>query len=89
MSASLLEIKDLCVNVDEKEILHDINLSVNPGEVHVLMGPNGAGKSSLGNFISKIFCKVKHFLHLKYVGKYSNSFAFIFSMIIYYVNNFT
>lgn len=48
MSASLLEIKDLCVNVDEKEILHDINLSVNPGEVHVLMGPNGAGKSTLG-----------------------------------------
>ncbi|MCR5773327.1 MAG: Fe-S cluster assembly ATPase SufC, partial [Butyrivibrio sp.] len=40
---------DLSVSVDEMQILHKLNLSVNPGETHVLMGPNGAGKSTLGN----------------------------------------
>lgn len=44
----LLEIKGLTVNVSDKEILHGVDLSVNKGEVHVLMGPNGAGKSTLG-----------------------------------------
>ncbi|MBQ2529320.1 MAG: Fe-S cluster assembly ATPase SufC, partial [Treponema sp.] len=34
-----------------KDILHDINLNINPGETHVLMGPNGAGKSTLGNVL--------------------------------------
>ncbi len=44
----MLQIKDLKVNVADKEILHGINLSVGKGETHVLMGPNGAGKSTLG-----------------------------------------
>lgn len=45
---SLLEIKDLQARVGEKDILHGLNLSVDKGEVHVIMGPNGAGKSTLG-----------------------------------------
>lgn len=48
MSKPLLMIKDLTVNVEEKEILHHINLEIGKGETHVLMGPNGAGKSTLG-----------------------------------------
>lgn len=48
MSQELLSVKDLDVEVFEKQILHGVNLDVNPGETHVLMGPNGAGKSTLG-----------------------------------------
>lgn len=48
MNTSLLITKDLSVNVEEKEILHKINLEIGKGETHVLMGPNGAGKSTLG-----------------------------------------
>ena len=44
----MLQIKDLKVEVAEKEILHGINLTVGKGETHVIMGPNGAGKSTLG-----------------------------------------
>ena len=46
-----LEIKDLHVSVDDKEILKGIDLSVGKGEVHALMGPNGSGKSTLANAI--------------------------------------
>lgn len=51
MSDNLLEICDLHVQVDGKEILKGLNLTLGRGEVHVLMGPNGAGKSTLVNTI--------------------------------------
>jgi Fe-S cluster assembly ATP-binding protein len=43
----MLKIRDLSVAVEEKEIIHDINLTIKNGETHVLFGPNGAGKTTL------------------------------------------
>ena len=52
MSKALLEIQNLHVRVEEKEILHGVDLTVGQDETHVLMGPNGAGKSTLGYAIT-------------------------------------
>jgi Fe-S cluster assembly ATP-binding protein len=43
----MLKITNLSVEVEGKPILHDINMTINTGETHVLFGPNGAGKSTL------------------------------------------
>jgi len=43
----MLQIKNLYVNVGDKEVLHDINLHIDDGETHVLLGPNGSGKTTL------------------------------------------
>ncbi len=47
----MLEIRNLHARVEGKEILNGINLTIGPGEVHVLMGPNGSGKSTLSNVL--------------------------------------
>ncbi len=47
MSETVLSIKQLTVGVENKQILHDIDLEIRSGETHVLFGPNGSGKSTL------------------------------------------
>ena len=47
-----LEIKDLSVKIENKNILNNLNLKINKGEVHAIMGPNGCGKSTLANVLA-------------------------------------
>ena len=49
---SLLDIKELKAQVEGKQILNGINLTINPGEVHAIMGPNGSGKRTLSNVLA-------------------------------------
>lgn len=51
MENNLLEIKNLYVNAEDKEILKGINLNIKKGEIHVIMGPNGSGKTTTANAI--------------------------------------
>ena len=48
----MLEIQDLKVNVEDKNILKALSLSIKPGEVHAIKGPNGSGKSTTGHVLS-------------------------------------
>jgi Fe-S cluster assembly ATP-binding protein len=48
----ILEIKNLQVSINENEILKDLNLKVNNGEIHAIMGPNGSGKSTLSKVLA-------------------------------------
>ena len=48
----MLIIKNLHAEIEDKEILKGIHLTVKPGEVHAIMGPNGSGKSTLANVLA-------------------------------------
>jgi len=48
----MLEVKNIHVVVDGKEILQGLSLSVKPGEIHAMMGPNGSGKSTFAHILA-------------------------------------
>ena len=48
----MFKIKNLQVSIDDKKIINDFNIELNPGELHVIMGPNGSGKSTLAHTIA-------------------------------------
>ena len=70
----LLEIKDLYASVQNKDILKGLNLSINKGEVHVIMGPNGAGKSTLANVILNNPEYIKKSGKIEFEGENINNF---------------
>ena len=52
LNCPLLEIKDLNVSIDDNEILKNLNLTINKGEIHAIMGPNGSGKSTFSKVLA-------------------------------------
>jgi len=52
LNSPLLEIKDLQVSINENQILKNLNLTINKGEIHAIMGPNGSGKSTFSKVLA-------------------------------------
>jgi Fe-S cluster assembly ATP-binding protein len=51
-NSPLLQVKDLRVSINENEILKNLNLTINKGEIHAIMGPNGSGKSTFSKVLA-------------------------------------
>ena len=69
MRNKLLEIKDLYVEREDKEILKGINLNINKGEIHVIMGPNGSGKTTTANAILNNPAYIRNKGEIKFDGE--------------------
>jgi len=88
---ALLDVQNISVSVEEKQVLKNLSLQINPGETHVLMGPNGAGKSTLGNALmgnpiytlnsGKIFLTAKTFLKKKQMRVRNRVCFFLFKIL--------
>jgi len=52
LDSPLLEVKDLRVSIDDNEILKNLTLKINKGEIHAIMGPNGSGKSTFSKVLA-------------------------------------
>lgn len=52
LNSPLLEVKNLHVSINDNEILKNLNLTINKGEIHAIMGPNGSGKSTFSKVLA-------------------------------------
>ena len=52
LDSPVLEVKNLCVSINENKILKNLNLKINKGEIHAIMGPNGSGKSTFSKVLA-------------------------------------
>jgi Fe-S cluster assembly ATP-binding protein len=52
LNSPILEVKDLRVSINDNEILKNLNLTINKGEIHAIMGPNGSGKSTFSKVLA-------------------------------------
>jgi Fe-S cluster assembly ATP-binding protein len=52
LNSPILEVKDLRVLINDNEILKNLNLTINKGEIHAIMGPNGSGKSTFSKVLA-------------------------------------
>nr|YP_003734575.1 iron-sulfur cluster formation ABC transporter ATP-binding subunit [Kryptoperidinium foliaceum]ADI40360.1 iron-sulfur cluster formation ABC transporter ATP-binding subunit [Kryptoperidinium foliaceum] len=52
LNSPLLEVNDLRVSIDDNEILKNLNLTIQKGEIHAIMGPNGSGKSTFSKVLA-------------------------------------
>ena len=52
LNSPILEVKDLRVSINDNEILKNLNLTINKGEIHAIMGPNGSGKSTFSKILA-------------------------------------
>ena len=52
INSTLLEVKDLRVSINDNEILKNLNLKIQKGEIHAIMGPNGSGKSTFSKVLA-------------------------------------
>jgi len=52
LNSPLLEIKNLQVSINDNEVLNNLNLTINKGEIHAIMGPNGSGKSTFSKVLA-------------------------------------
>ena len=52
LNSPILEVKNLQVSINENQILKDLNLKVNRGEIHAIIGPNGSGKSTFSKVLA-------------------------------------
>ena len=89
--SELLKIVDLHANIQGKEILKGVNLTINTGEIHAIMGKNGSGKSTLSNIImghpnyeitkGDILFKGESILNLKTDERAKKEFFFVFNIL--------